>query len=309
LGNNDSYSGDYKLIANGAFLHNSAVYLSANFLYDQGNKDSFAKTYPTGGYYTVAPNGSKGTQIISVNSIFFSTKHPNPTQDDPAKKELVWLEEQLKNARANKQKVWIATHIPPGANVYSTYKDKQWKSMWQEDYNSTFIRLMEAYAPEITAGFLGHTHMDDWRLLVDNSTPQKALVFFHISPAISPQFGNNPAFQHMTYNREDFGLQDYKVFYLNLEITDPAAIQWQHEYTFSSAYHQTSITANTLFTVYKSIKANANAKKNYMTFYDASNLAQPELNNDNFPAYWCGIGNWTKDTFNSCYSPSEEKTK
>jgi sphingomyelin phosphodiesterase acid-like 3 len=309
LGNNDSYSGDYKLIANGAFLHKSAEILSGNFLKNQANKDSFALTYPVGGYYKVAPNGSNNTQVIAINSIFFSTKHPNPTIDDPAKKELVWLEEQFKSARQNKQKIWLINHIPPGANVYSTYKDKVWKPMWQEAYNTQFIQLLEAYAPEITAGFLGHTHMDDWRLLMDSANPKEALVFFHISPAISPQFGNNPGYQHMTYNRQEFGLLDYKAFYLDLEIKDPASAQWQHEYTFSKAYHQIAINPTTLLTVYKSIKANPHAKQNYMNFYDASNLAQPELNDDNFKAYWCGIGNWTKDTFNNCYPPTPAETK
>jgi len=302
LGNNDSYAGDYKIIPDGAFLHNSASILSANFLENPENQKSFGETYPFGGYFTVTPPGSQNTLIITLNSIFFSVKHTNPKglDYDPAEKELNWFEKQLKGALQNNQKVWLLLHIPPGINVYSTVRDKKYISMWKPQYNDRFIQLLEAYGSVITAIFCGHTHMDDFRLLVDSKIPDKAISFVRICPAISPQFGNNPGYEHLFYDPLAFKLINYELYYLNLDIADPAAVQWQKEYSFDDTYGQAAITAPTLLTVYNALNTNPAMSANYIEYYNVGHISKPGITEATWKSYWCGIGNWTQTAFESC---------
>lgn len=305
LGNNDSYSGDYAIKAGGDFLKDTAVILGDGWLKSADNKNSFNKTYPQGGYFILDPPASDNTVIISLNSIFFSPRHPinqaNDPANDPAQVELKWFEETLKTVRENKQKAWLLLHIPPGANVYDVVKHQKYDAMWVDRYNTQFIQIMEAYAPEFHAGFCGHTHMDDFRILLDSQTNTQALAFIRICPAISSQFGNNPGFEQLTYNRATFSLNDYVLHFLNLEITDPANAIWAAEYTFSSSYHQTEISAAALLDVHNAINSDAATRQNYMTYYNVSDKTNPALTADNWKAYWCGITFWTKETYMNCY--------
>ena len=166
LGNNDCYSGDYKIKANGAFLKNTEPVFSKNFLVDPANKASFKSTWPIGGYYTVTPPGLPNTRIIAVNSVFFTydSRRPAPQPGNAAFEELKWLEGELKKARHDKAKVWLFMHIPPGVNAYSTYNKKTFTPMWHNAYLAPYIQMIETYHPEITASMGGHTHMDDWRV-------------------------------------------------------------------------------------------------------------------------------------------------
>jgi sphingomyelin phosphodiesterase acid-like 3 len=298
LGNNDCYAGDYQVIPEGKFLKNTTPVLADKFLENPGNRGSFAETYPVGGYFTVAPAGTENTLIISLNSNFFSPKHKNTVDYDPGKRELDWFEKQLVFAQQKKQKAWLLLHIPPGTNVYTTVHKNQYTSMWKQEYNDRFISLVKTYAPVIIAGFCGHTHMDDFRVLVDPQTSQ-AISFVRISPAISPQFGNNPGYLQMSYDRQEFSLKNYVLYYLNLEITNP---NWGKEYAFTEVYGQTAITAATLLAVYNAINTDPAVRKSYMDYFNVSDRPHPSLTDANWKAYWCGIGNWTQTSFESCNS-------
>lgn len=297
LGNNDCYAGDYQIIPEGKFLKNTTPVLAGKLLENPGNRISFSETYPVGGYFTVVPRGTETTLIIALNSIFFSPKHKNTVDYDPGKRELDWFEKQLVSAQQKNQKAWLLLHIPPGTNVYSTIHKNQYIPMWKQEYNDRFISLVKTYASVITAGFCGHTHMDDFRLLVDTQASAQPLAFIGICPAVSPQFGNNPGYLQMSYNRQEFSLKNYVVYYLNLEITAP---YWAKEYAFSDAYGQTAITAATMLTIYNALNTDPAARKSYMNYYNVSDLPHPGLTDANWRAYWCGIGHWTQSGFESC---------
>lgn len=297
LGNNDSYSGDYAIQAGGAFLKDTTDILAPWFK-DDANKKAFEATYPAGGYFKIDPPGSDNTVIISLNTIFFSPKYPGG--DEPALKELAWFEEQLKEARIGGRKVWLLLHIPPGANVYGTVKYNTYSSMWVDAFNTGFMQLLKAYASEISAGYCGHTHMDDFRLLISRGVKPKPLAFIRISPAISPQFGNNPGFQRIVYNPGAFTLTDSTFYFLNLTIADPSTAQWGKEYSFGATYNQSRITAATLLSVYNAMRSDAETRQAYMTYYNVSDTTSPAITEANFKAYWCGIGAWTAVEYEAC---------
>ncbi|MCP4218723.1 MAG: hypothetical protein GY765_29095 [bacterium] len=304
LGNNDCYSGDYNIIPEGAFLKNSAVYLSDIWLKNPINKESFSTTYPIGGYYMLTPPKTKDARIISLNTNFFSVKYKTDfTKYDPGLQQLQWFEEQLKTAKASNLKVWLLLHIPPGGNIYGCYKDKAYKPFWKDEYNTRYLQLLRDYSTILQAGFCGHTHMDDFRVIYDVERT-KASAFIHICPAVSPQFGNNTAFLEWQYDRTAFVLSDYNVFYQDVYgPTQPPAEPWLNEYAFNKTYGQSGVNAASMESVYRGIKEKPQFKADYMKYYDASHCK--ELTEDNFPYYWCGIGHLIATEFESCTQPKK----
>lgn len=303
LGNNDSYSGDYDIVPEGDFLKKSAVLFAGGLLQLPDNRESFMGTFPIGGYYSIIPPKSSGTRIISLNANFFSRKYKTSFDKyDPGEKELDWFAEQLQAAKKKKEKVWLLLHIPPGADVYSTLKDKAYTADWVTSYNTRFIEMLTDFSGVITAGFAGHTHMDDFRLLRGSSNAgQQGLAFLHICPGIDSLFGNNPGFETLTYNRQAFSLIDYRVYYLDLQkiaAGDTTALDWVQEYVFSETYKQDAITTDTLSAVYSAIKDDPAIRTYYMNYYDVNH--KKALTDKNWHPYWCGIARWTQAGFESC---------
>ena len=57
--------------------------------------------------------------LLVLNTMYWNVKanevsHGNPMIKKVACKQMDWLEEQLKTAKKNGQKVFISSHIPPG---------------------------------------------------------------------------------------------------------------------------------------------------------------------------------------------------
>ncbi len=299
LGNNDSDTGDYEIVPDGTFLKGTTPILSANMIKDDDDRKTFEATYPAGGYFILSPRGNENTRIISLNSNFFSVKYIAAPGTDPGTQELDWLEKTLASLQIENKKVWIILHIPPGANVYSTISKKSYVPMWMTKYNDHFITIMMKYRNIINAGFAGHTHMDDFRLLQQTTEPH-GVTFFKIGPAISPEFGNNPAFEWLSYNRKEFSLGGYYVYYIDIASNNTPTSPWKFEYNFNKTYDQPYFTASSILTVYNSILANPTFKNSYMVYYNVSSKGDGSLNDSNFKAYWCGIGCWTEDDFTKC---------
>ena len=159
---------------------------------------------------------------------------------------------------------------------------------------------MRIYAPIITAGFGGHTHVDDFRILQDEKAPEDSLGFFRIGPSVSPIFKNNPAYQLMDYDRKSFSLKNYDVFYLNLASPGTVATGWKKEYNFSEAYGQQSITAASLHDVFKGFKRPGSMQNEYMLYYNTSYTLQPVVTKANLQTYLCTIAFWMPTEFDNC---------
>ena len=88
----------------------------------------------------------------------------------------------------------------------------------------------------IDAGFAGHIHYDDFRLLL--SRRGEAVAAEKIAPGISPIFGQNPGFHVFTYDRPSGRPIDYSTHYLaNLTVGLAARDgHWKKEYSFARRY-------------------------------------------------------------------------
>lgn len=302
LGNNDSFCGDYMVEPDGQFLAMFAkawVPLQRN--HNLKADKAFVTAFSKGGYYTYSLRDGSGAKLVMLNTVFFSYRYTNcgtPTEN-PAAIELNWLSGVLKQSKLQKSKLWLAAHIPPGIDVNSTLNGKgtctqNIRTMLNDSCNQVYLQLLTRYAPVIKAGFAGHTHMDDFRLLYNKGIP---ISFMHITPAVSPLFGNNPGFQCLSYSKATFGLLNSQTYYYNLNLNAPV---WQFEYDFQKAYGVKGITPQSLNQVRKEIAANPAYLNKYINYYDGSNPNSNNINLQNWKTYWCGTGNLTTASFAAC---------
>jgi hypothetical protein len=127
--------------------------------------------------------------------------------------------------------------------------------------------------------------MDDFRL-IDK-------LYIHITPAVSPMFSNNPAYESIEFSPASGAITDYTVYDLQLGNT-PAA--WSAEYTFSTAYNHATFAE-----MHDAIATDAATRAKYMQYYTASNAKSTTMTPQNWFGYWCGTASANAAAFTSCY--------
>lgn len=291
LGNNDSDCGDYAVAPDSVFLANfrdtwkSAV-----------RSPSFDRRFPTGGYYHADVATLRDVRIIGLNTNFFSTHYTNPCGKagaDPGLQQLTWLDAELHLARREGKRVWLLFHIPPGMDVYDS---EEWggkcpnvkpQTFWKPQYQQRYLQLVAAHARTILGSFAGHTHQDEFRFAGDN--------FVHITPSISPVFGNNPAFEVVDVTARG-AIAGYTAHHL-ANVTIP----WSREYAFDEAYGKKAYTAATLEQVATAIGSDAVTRAQYFGYY-SSGAPKPSADAlANWKGYWCGLRAMTGPEFDACY--------
>src|ERR1700730_10410971 len=179
----------------------------------------FDRDWASHGNYSVR---MRTLRIIFPNTVFFSLHYQNACGSadlpDPAQATLAWLETELAAARQARERVWLVDHIPPGVDGFATLQHGSCPSeiipMWNQGYAAPFDALLRRNADTIAASFAGHTHMDDFRLLGEANG---YYGFTLITPALSPIFGQNPAFRTVVYDPAG-PIVDHTTYYLaNLE--------------------------------------------------------------------------------------------
>jgi sphingomyelin phosphodiesterase acid-like 3 len=291
LGNNDSDCGDYAVAPNGAFL--------ANFrdawkpLVDSR---SFDRRFPTGGYYHADVPSLHGVRIIALNTNFFSTKYSDPCGTpgpDPGMRQLEWFEAELRLARAEGKRVWLLFHIPPGLDVYDS---EQWggtcpnvtpQTFWKDEYEQQYLEITAAHRKTILGSFAGHTHQDEFRVATGD--------FIHITPSVTPVFGNNPAFEVVQVRRSG-EIVDYTAYHLP-NVTLP----WAREYAFAEAYAKRKYDTVALTDVAASIGSDPAVRAQY---FDRLSSGAPKSSAPalaKWQGYWCGLTLMTGPEFVTCY--------
>jgi sphingomyelin phosphodiesterase acid-like 3 len=303
LGNNDSYCGDYSMQPNGPFLSMFArawVGLQRNGS-NKAADSNFVKQFSKGGYYTFPFPGNRSGKMILLNTVFYAPKYSDcgSSGQNAPEEQISWLDSVMKPTQPTQQ-LWMMYHIPPGIDIFKTVKtscgcnNPSVSTMWGENYIRQFLTRIQANAGQIKAAFAGHTHMDDFKVIYQGTTP---VSFIHITPSISPYFKNNPGFQRITYNPSTMMLQNAETFYLNLE---KSGADWTPEYNFAATYDVQGINAKTLDTVRGRISGNTKYRQRYIDLYDVSNPYSDGVNKKNWMAFWCGTGALLPAAFTAC---------
>jgi len=296
LGNNDSDCGDYAVAPDSVFLANFRdIWTSA-----VGSR-SFVRRFPTGGYYHADVPGVRDLRIIAINTNFFSTDYKNTCGKpgpDPGLQELAWLDAELQLAQREHKRVWLLFHIPPGMDVFDTVQYGGSCPMvsagtfWKAEYQQKYLQITAAHRRIILGAFAGHTHQDEFRIVNG--------AFVHITPSISPVFGNNPAFQIVTIDSKA-RIVDYTVHHLP-NVTLP----WAREYAFDEAYGRKRYDTASLTAVASAINSSPGVRTKYFTFLGSG---APKAASDSLAkwlGYWCGLRTMNGATFTACYCPSPD---
>jgi hypothetical protein len=305
LGNNDSTCGDYRLAPTDPLLPAMGRDLSVIARHPQALHD-----YSIGGFYTVPHPRVPRHDIVVLDDVFWSRNYRDAcAQDrgDPGSAALAWLEWTLYQAKLAGRTVSLVMHIPPGIDAFASTRGNSCPlkvtSFWQNAYARRFVALIGLYKDQLRLGYAGHTHMDDFRVIEDaGGTP---LLATRMTPAVSPLFGNNPAFTVMLYSRNDASVADYATYYLsNLANVGPGVRpQWKLAYTFKETYGLPGFDAASLAALSKRIGTDDQVRASFMRHY-AVGSAQSSINASNWSAYACAQTAILPDAFESCACPT-----
>jgi sphingomyelin phosphodiesterase acid-like 3 len=308
LGNNDSFCGDYALRPGGRFLADTASVAAGLIGPETGA--AFARSWRALGNYTVPNPAVAGGLIVALNTNFLSPNYRNACggagDGNPARQTLVWLSEVLHRAATERRKVWLIYHIPPGLDAFATARHGACPltpvAMFAAPYAQRFHALMAQYRNTIAASFAGHTHMDSFALFADAGRP---FGFVLINPAISPIFGQNPAFRRIGV-APNGTLEDETVHYLaNLAATaEGAAPQWRRETSFDAAWHAAAIdTANLARLNHKIGVSPASRERWFETYAVQSARAREAVTAGNEAIYRCALDHDRVDEVARCACP------
>ncbi len=232
VGNHDTYSGNYNIVPNGRFMHDTAEIWS-RLIKSPKQKKEFLESFKTAGYYAIEL--SDNSKLIVLNTVLFSPKKHNSTIGSFANKQLSWLKKQLQSSKAHNQKVLIAAHIPINLaldiSIITPYK--LLKRLWKQQYVDKFTKIINQYSDEVVAFLPGHVHVDLFQFSLPNI--QDKYIPIVITPSVSPSLGSNPAIKEFLYNPKDFKLIEFNRFYLPINEPNPA---WQNSTRFNAVLSQ-----------------------------------------------------------------------
>jgi hypothetical protein len=312
LGNNDEECGDYQLQPGGPFLADTLPILHR--LVGSAGGPGFDRDWRSYGNYSARVDGIR---VLSTNTNFFSVHYRNacgsPADGDPGQATLAWLEAELAAAKQTEERVWLLYHIPPGIDGYATLRRGVCPGtmipMWDQTHAAAFLALLKRYADTIAVNFAGHTHMDDFRLIGD---AEGRYGFALITPAVSPIFGQNPAFRTVTYDTAG-GILDqttYDLTNLPQATTGAGGIppDWRTEYAFTLQWSLPRVDLPSLDRLYSLITdAPVERDRWHMIFpvsspgYWAPFSAGSEQLGQAVKAFRCASGNVAASDYQQCY--------
>ncbi len=306
VGNNDEDCGDYRLQANGPFLADTLPVVRA-LLGPAGRQPAFEHDWLSYGNAAVSVHGLR---VLLANTVFFSRDYRNacgsPSDGDPGQATLGWLAAELAAARRSHQPVWLVYHIPPGIDGYATWRNGSCPDhilpMWKDRYAQPFSDLLRRYRDTIAASFAGHTHMDDFRLSGDGGSYSG---FVLITPALSPIFGQNPAFRTVVFDAGGDILDQTTYDLSNLgAIGADAAPQWQAEYTFTREWRLPGLGLPSLQRLYAMITTMPEDRSGWHRLFPVSSPVYWALNRggaDQVRALDCATGHVPIADFRRCW--------
>lgn len=293
IGNNDSGCNDYGMDTQ---FQRSAARSWAPLARRGGRAPGFVAAFDSGGDYTARPPAA-GATLVVLNDIYWSRSYDAACGPDHGQRELRWLAAVLRGARAAHRRVWLASHIPPGVDIYSSLKDPSNPTMmFTAAYVAPFDSLVRAYADVIALHVTGHTHMSEFRVYDTGSggVPDVGV------PAVSPLFGNNPGFVSMRLDPSGSVL-DYTAYAFTGDGASPppASGGWIALFDFGRLYRQRAVTGAAIDSAAALIASDSTVRAAWQLNYNSGRTGQNPTS-ANWQGYWCAIRNLEPATYAAC---------
>lgn len=291
IGNNDSGCNDYGMDTQ---FQRSAARSWAPLAQRGGRARGFVAAFDSGGYYTARPPQANAT-LVMLNDIYWSRSYDAACGPDRGQRELQWLAGVLQAARAAHGRVWLASHIPPGVDIYSSLRHPGDPTlMFTPAYAAPFDSLVRAYADVVALHVTGHTHMSEFRVYetAGGGVPDLGV------PAVSPLFGNNPGFVSMRLGAGGDVL-DYTAYALTGTPGPQGATGWIALFDFGRLYRQPAVTGAAFVSAAALIASDSTVRSGWQLDYAGGRPGQNPTN-ANWHGYWCAIRNLEGPAYTAC---------
>ncbi|HUY93755.1 MAG TPA: metallophosphoesterase [Terracidiphilus sp.] len=247
LGNNDSACDDYGMHRKDEFLTETVKQVTEPV--PSSERDKAIDRYTEGGYYSVSlPAPIQNARLLVLEDVYWAGNYKTCGGASDAVEELKWLNQQLADARTNKEAVWVMGHIPTGIDPYGT--------LYGTGGNCQAIRprpfltsdnlfdMIAGGGDVIRLALFAHTHMDEIKLLEPAAGgAAKEPVPTKVLPSISPYNGNNPTFTIAEIDPATATLTNYQVY--AADGNTPSAT-WGMEYDYAKSYGESSFSASSV---------------------------------------------------------------
>jgi sphingomyelin phosphodiesterase acid-like 3 len=312
LGNNDSDCGDYKLDAHSDFL--AAVGEEVTKGFPVGERKAAQETFAAGGYFS-ARLPVRNARILVLDDQFMGSKFTtcgDKPDESAADAQTAWLEQQLTEARRDKEKVWVMAHIPPGVDVHSSAAHlgevcgPKGPRMFLA--SEKLADVLIEFSDVVQLAVFAHTHMDEVRILRGANAGKGAAlgpgVAVKMVSSISPINGNAPSFTVARVDAATAELKDFRVFAASN--TTGADTAWREEYDWGKTYDASEFSAATVSKVIAGFAADPGAKtpasRDYIRNFFVG-IENPLLGKF-WPQYVCSLQNDSAEGFKACVCPA-----
>ncbi len=288
LGNEDSDCGDYGVGVQSAFLH--AVADAWEPLVNRnGAAPNFVRTFSRDGFYT-ARLPIAGVRAVVIDDAFWSPLYHNVcgAQGSPTPESVGELDAALRPGGTERR--WIVMHIPPGIDVGTTVNLARHLAIvpfLRPAPRERFVQLASDPARHVEVVITGHLHRFSYRILGASGPAGVPLL---ITPAISPIYGNTPAF--LTADVATDGI------IRNLEEHALVDGRWRDIGGLGSL-GAGEFTAAALENVQRRLDRNPDERYTYATLYNGP-VQWNEINTYNWRSYWCAATELDSTDFRSC---------
>jgi len=197
-----------------------------------GLGDEQKATLKAGGYYTLLRpfNGRKQFRVVVINSNYAYTMNWfNPYNNLKAEEEGLMHNAEIEKilekscaANSNELVILIIHHSIGDADFV-----EKWAIYWQ--------KVIVKYSKCIKLVLSGHSHLDEFRLIKDESNSLKSVVF--ISTSIDSHDYFNPSVREIYIDKDTEEILDYDQFYLDLNnVPTDAEPEMKHLYSARREY-------------------------------------------------------------------------
>jgi uncharacterized membrane protein len=284
LGNEDASCGDYSLAPDSAFLRDVAAAWEP-LINRRGAAPNFRPTFTHDGFYT-ATLPIAGLHAIVVDDVFWSPRYRAQcgTAGNVVTNSLTELESALKQ---NHEHVWVLFHIPPGIDAFSSAQLARRLAIipfLDPDLRDRFVAALGN--PHVALAVAGHTHKFAFRIV--NAGKPKPVPMLLV-PSVSPIFGNSPSF--VTANVDAGGtLHDVEEISLN-------AGAWS-EIGGMPSLGVDAFSGSQLVALQGRLAREPELRATFERLYEGG--APPEINDRNWPIYWCAATAFATTPFRAC---------
>ncbi|CAI2194249.1 5745_t:CDS:10, partial [Funneliformis geosporum] len=193
--------------------------------------------FTNGGYFRQDVNSK--LSVLSLNSLYFYESNEQIKDCDhkksPGAIQLKWIEYQLKNARKEGRRIFIAQHVPP--------LDSDGEPSFLPKCQDKFVQLLGKFSDVISGHFSGHTNLDALTFLTESANVRDKYSLYYLDKDEGPSknsvnniilvLNNAPSIVPSKAQRRNSRVQ---------KANELGKAEWEIEYIASESYNMRQLS-------------------------------------------------------------------